>query len=125
MRKVKKALLELGFAEKDRYFQHEGCQWFVEFVSPPASVGNEPICEFSSVETKYGKIKLLRPVDSVKDRLTAYYHWNDKQSLEQAINICLEQDIDLSEVERWSLHEKQPEKFLIFLERLEKIKYSR
>jgi hypothetical protein len=31
----------------------------------------------------------------------------------------------LSEVERWSLHEKQPEKFRIFLERLEKIKHSR
>lgn len=34
MRKVKKALVELGFAEKDRYFHHEGCQYFVEFVSP-------------------------------------------------------------------------------------------
>lgn len=78
MRKVKKALLELGFAAKASYFQHENCQWFVEFISPPAAVGGEPISEFSSVETIYGRIKLLRPVDSVKDRLASYYHWNDK-----------------------------------------------
>lgn len=66
-------------------------------------MGNEYVRNFSSVETCFGKIKLLHPADSVRDRLGAYYHWNDKQGLEQAINICLEQDIDLSEVERWSI----------------------
>ena len=30
-------------------------------------------------------LKLLSPTDCVKDRLAAYYHWNDRQSLEQAI----------------------------------------
>lgn len=124
MRKVKRALLELEFTEKDGYFQHHGCQCFVEFVSPPAAVGNEAIREFSSINTVFGKIRLLHPVDSVKDRLSSFYHWNDKQGLEQAINICLEQDIDLSEVEKWSLLEKQPENFLIFIKRLEKAKLS-
>lgn len=122
MRKVKKALLEMGFTEKDRYFQHSGCPWFVEFVSPPAAVGNEYIRDFSTIETRFGKIKLLRPVDSVKDRLGAYYHWNDRQGLEQAINICLEQDIDFSEVERWSQSEGHAEKYKIFFERFKKIK---
>lgn len=121
-RKVKKALLELGFAEKARYFQHPGCPWFVEFVSPPAAVGNEFVRDFGSVETRFGKIKLLRPVDSVKDRLSAYYHWNDRQGLEQAINICLEQDIDLSEVERWSISEGYSEKYMAFLKHLNKAK---
>lgn len=90
MRKVKKALLEMGFTEKARYFQNPGCPWFVEFVSPPAAVGKEYVRDFGNVETRFGKIKLLRPVDSVKDRLGAYYQWNDRQGLEQAINICLE-----------------------------------
>src|SRR5664279_68997 len=61
MRKVKKALMELEFTEKARYFQHPGCPWIVEFVSPPAAVGNEYVREFSSIETCFGKIKLLRP----------------------------------------------------------------
>lgn len=122
MKKVKKALQEMGFTEKNKYFQHEGCPWFLEFVSPPIAVGNEPIREFNQVDTSFGKIKLLRPVDSVKDRLAGFYHWNDKQSLEQAINICLEQKIDLSEVERWSLQEGQLEKFRIFISRVKNIK---
>lgn len=122
MKKVKKALLEIGFIEKARYFQHLGCPWFVEFVSPPAAVGNEYVRHFGSVETCFGNIKLLRPVDSVKDRLGAYYHWNDRQGLEQAINICLEQDIDLSEIERWSVSEGYSEKYITFLDRLKKTK---
>lgn len=114
MRKVKKALLEMEFDEKAGYFQHPGCPWFVEFVSPPAAIGNEYVRDFGSVETRFGKIKLLRPVDSVKDRLSAFYHWNDRQGLEQAINICLELDIDFSEVERWSCSEGYAEKYAMF-----------
>lgn len=124
MRKVKKALLELGFIEKARYFHHEGCPWFVEFVSSPVAVGNEYVRNFGSVETRFGTIKLLRPVDSVKDRLGAFYHWNDRQGLEQAINICFEQDIDLAEVEHWSLAEGYQEKYKIFLERFKKTKFK-
>ncbi len=121
-RKVKKALLEMGFIEKARYFQHPGCPWIVEFVSPPVAVGNECVRDFGSVETLFGKIKLLRAVDSVKDRLGAYYHWNDRQGLEQAINICLEQNIDLSEVELWSTSEGYSKKYTAFLKRLNKAK---
>lgn len=121
MKKVKKVLRGLGFLEKNGYFQHEGCQWFIEFVSPPVAVGNEPIHKFSYIDTPFGKIKLLRSVDSVKDRLSSFYHWNDKQGLEQAINICVEQEIDLAEVERWSIQEKQKEKFSLFRKRLKEI----
>lgn len=122
MRKVKKALAEIGFIEKSGYFRHEGCQWFVEFVSPPVAVGNESVQKFNKVKTPLGTIKMLLPVDSVKDRLSSYYHWNDKQGLEQAINICLEQEIDLEELKRWSLQENHSGKFQIFMERLKKVK---
>ena len=57
----------------------------------------------------------------MKDRLAAYYHWDDKQGLEQAINICLEQDVASAEVERWSLQENQMKKFRIFVERLKRL----
>lgn len=103
---------------KKKYFQHEGCQWFVEFVSPPVAVGNEPIHEFNKIKTSLGMVKLLHPVDSVKDRLASFYHWNDKQGIQQAINICVEQKVDLVEVERWSIQEGYQEKFLFFMQRL-------
>lgn len=120
MKKVRKALLELEFSEKNGYFQHAGCPWFIEFVSPPIAAGNESIFEFSTLKTTLGEIKLLRPVDSVKDRLASFYHWSDKQGLEQAINICLEQEIDLAEVERWSVQESQEDKFSLFMDWLRK-----
>lgn len=121
MKKVKKALEELGFKEKQKYFKHEDCPWFVEFVSPPVAVGNEPIRDFNNVKTVLGIIKMLHPVDSVKDRLASFYHWNDKQGLEQAISICLEQEIDLGEIERWSINEKQEEKYQVFKKRVMQI----
>jgi hypothetical protein len=114
-RKVKRALAEMKFEEKAGYFQHKNCKWFIEFVSPPVAVGNESVQVFNSVKTAFGTIKMLRPEDSVKDRLSSFYHWNDKQGLEQAVDVCLEQKIDLREVEKWSLQEGQIEKFQTFM----------
>jgi hypothetical protein len=114
MKKVKSALIELGFTKKHKHYQHPECKWFIEFVSPPVAIGNEPIYEFNKIDTFLGTIKLLRPTDSVKDRLAAFYHWDDKQALKQAIEICREQDINLREVEDWSMKENQLEKFKAF-----------
>lgn len=112
----------MGFIEKANYFQHPGCSWFVEFVSPPAAVGNEYVRDFGSLETRFGQIRLMRPIDSVMDRLSAYYHWNDRQGLEQAINTCIEQSINLSEVEQWSRSEGHLKKYTLFLRELKKAK---
>ncbi len=120
MKNVRNALKDMEFIEKQKYFQHENCPWFIEFVSPPVAVGNEPIREFNTIKTSLGTIKLLRAVDSVKDRLAAYYHWGDQQGLKQAINICQEQDVNIAEVRRWSAQEDQQEKFKIFIKELKK-----
>jgi len=124
MSKVKKALAELGFFEKHKYFQHEHCPWLVEFVSPPVAVGKEVICKFSYLKTSFGTIKCLRPIDSVKDRLAAFYHWNDKQSLDQAIKICLEHKINFKKLEEWSINEGRFEKFQDFKARLKSTRSS-
>lgn len=116
LRKVKKVLAKLGFEQKAKYFRRSDCPWIVEFVSPPVAVGNEPIRDYSEVKTRLGTVKLLKVVDSVKDRLASYFHWNDRQGLEQALDICLEHDdIDLSEIESWSEAEGFPEKYQEFL----------
>lgn len=118
MRKVKKALIALGFQAKNRYFTHSECKWFVEFVSPPVAVGNQSITQFEQRVSRLGTICMLRPVDSVKDRLASYFHWNDRQGLEQAIDICLECAIDLNEVEEWSISEGHKEKYSSFISAL-------
>ena len=115
--KVKKVLKKYGFEYQSKYFIREECPWIVEFVSPPVAVGNEPIHRFSDMKTKMGTVKMLQPIDCIKDRLASFYHWNDRQGLEQALNVCLEvQSIDFAELSRWSKEEGAFEKFQQFLE---------
>ncbi len=122
LKDVKAAFKELGFQEKNHYFIHKNCPWVIEFVSPPIAVGNEPIHEFDEIKTPLGTIRLLRPEDSVKDRLASYFHWNDREAIFQAVSICLEQKVDLKEIESWSIREGFREKFQDFLDKLKKEK---
>lgn len=116
LNKVKKALKKYGFVEQAKYFSRNECPWIIEFVSPPIAVGSEPIHKYAKVKTKMGTIKMLRPIDSVKDRLAGFYHWGDRQSLEQAVSICTEMEkINLAELKRWSKAEGFPQEFEEFL----------
>jgi hypothetical protein len=116
--KLREALSEIGFSEESRYFQHPESQVIIEFPSGPLSVGQEPVKEIINLELATGTLRLISPTDCVKDRLAAYYHWQDRQCLEQAVLVAQAQDIDLGEVERWSRREgkitafRQVRKFL-------------
>ncbi|MFK5938387.1 MAG: hypothetical protein QM497_08325, partial [Sulfurimonas sp.] len=59
-------------------------------------------------------LRLLTPTDCVKDRLAAYYHWDDEQCLQQAIWVAKKNEFDLKSVQEWSEKEKSLEKFKIF-----------
>jgi len=83
-------------------------------------MGNEPLKGEQKLKMRLGTIILLTPTDSVKDRLAAYYHWNDPQALEQALMVAEAQRINLREVRRWSEEEGHAEKYLVFLKRLRK-----
>jgi hypothetical protein len=61
---------------------------------------------------------LLSPTDCVKDRLAAFFHWNDRQSLEQAVLVGKAQKIDMDDVGGWSKSEGNEEKFRVFEQRL-------
>ena len=65
---------------------------------------------------------MLTPTDCVKDRLASYYHWNDKQALDQALLVCNDKPkkIDIKEIQRWSKQENHLEKFEFFLDKLKK-----
>ena len=46
-------------------------------------IGDQRIEKVTQRKTAAGKLRLLSPTDRVKDRLAAFFHWNDRQSLEQ------------------------------------------
>ena len=101
-RELKKVLQEIGFSEKNRYFISSETDIFLEFPSGPPSVGKEPIKEVIVLNFPTGELRIISPTDCVKDRLAAYYHWGDRQSLEQALLVAKDNKVDLDELERWS-----------------------
>jgi hypothetical protein len=108
---IRKAMSELGFAEKGRYFVHTDTEFFVEFPKGPPSVGEEPVKEIIDLEETTGILRIISPTDCVKDRLTWFYHDNDKQCLDQAVLVAREHKIDISEIERWSAGEDKNDLF--------------
>jgi len=101
MKDIIPLLSEMGFRrESFRHFVRHGCPFFIEFVAPPAAVGDEPLKREKNLKTKLGMLVLMTPTDSVKDRLAAYYHWNDQQALEQAVMVAESQKIDLRDIKR-------------------------
>jgi len=124
-KRIRGILEGIGFRPEGRHFRHSDTPFIVEFLSPPLSVGEEPVKQILNIVENERKLKLLSPTDCVKDRLTAYYYWNDRPALEQAVLVSLSQSIDFKEIERWSSCEGMDIKFHIFLEELKKAKQAR
>ena len=120
IRKLKPVMSKLGFFQKStRHFEHQECRFFIEFPPPPVAIGHEVLMDrFNRIES----LVILTPTDSVKDRLAAYYHWNDQQSLDQALMVARKQKIKLSEIKKWSEGEQSLEKFNRFRYLLKKTK---
>ena len=91
---IEKALLELGFQREGRQFSRPDCPYLIDFVNPPIAVGNEPIHEFNTLKASTGSLHLLSPTDCIKDRLAAFFYWNDPQALEQAFMVAENHPID-------------------------------
>jgi hypothetical protein len=110
-RKISAIMMELGFQEEGRYFRHPHSKFFVEFPPGPLAIGEEPVSQIVEKKFSTGILKLISPTDCVKDRLSAYYHWGDQQSLLQATLVAQQHKIELNEIRRWSLSEGRLEEF--------------
>ncbi|WP_345969233.1 hypothetical protein WCX72_07635 [Sulfurimonas sp. HSL1-6] len=110
-KKIKRVMEALGFSEKERYFVHPDSHFFIEFPSGPLGVGDAPVEEIAELDTDAGVLRLLTPTDCIKDRLAAYYHWKDEQSLQQAVWVAQQNAFDLENVRKWSEAEGALEKF--------------
>lgn len=62
------------------------------------------------------------PTHSVMDRLAGYFHWYDKQNLDQALMIAKKHPIKIKDIESWAKSEGKIEEFKIFRERLSRYK---
>lgn len=113
-------LNKLGFHKKSgRHFENPDCNFFIEFPAPPLAIGNQPVDKLNILKNSLGKLYLLTPTDSVKDRLSGYFYWDDSQCLEQALMIAKNNKINLTKIRNWSKKENNLQKFKIFINKLQ------
>jgi hypothetical protein len=115
---IKSVMEKLGFQERGRYFANPETQFFVEFPDGPLSVGEEPVKEISEFELATGTLRVVSATDCVKDRLCAFYFWNDQQGLAQAVLVAESQNVDFKEIQRWSKVEGKEPEYEIFKKKL-------
>ncbi len=116
-KKINTAMLEIGFRESNRFFVHPDSKHFVEFPPGPLSVGDEPIREIIKIRYPTGILKVISPTECVKDRLSSFYFWDDRQSLDLAVSVARHRRVNLNEIKRWSKSIGQAEKLKVFLEK--------
>ncbi|HLA86605.1 MAG TPA: hypothetical protein VJL10_01155 [Anaerolineales bacterium] len=118
-REIKSVMEKIGFEEKGRYFSNPETHFFVEFPDGPLSVGDEPVKEISEFELSTGTLRVVSSTDCVKDRLCAFYFWNDQQGLAQAVLVAKSQNVDLKEIRRWSKAEGKEREYETFKSKLD------
>lgn len=108
---VEIALASVGFSRVGASYQHPRSSFFVEFPAGPLAIGDDDLVE--PVELRVGRavVLTLSATDSCRDRLAAFYFWNDRQSLNVAVKIARHGDVDLAAVRAWSTREQQAVKF--------------
>ncbi len=119
-RRIAEAMASLGFKGEGRMFSHPRTALFVEFPAGPLAIGDELIraTQVGEKRTAAGTIRLLTPTQCVMDRLAGYFHWNDLQSLDQAVMVASSQEISLAKLDAWAKREGASEKFRRFKRQL-------
>jgi hypothetical protein len=117
-RKLREAMMEIECYEEGKYFKHPDSRFFVEFPPGPLAIGEEPVSAIMEKKFSTGSLKVISPTDCVKDRLAAYYHWGDQQSLLQAVLVTKKQEVDIDEIRRWSMAEGKLTEFERIKDRL-------
>ncbi len=105
----------IGFRRTGNHFEHPRAAFFVEFPAGPLGIGAD--IDVRPVIYRVGRIdvRVLSATDSCRDRLAAFYHWNDRQSLITAVQIAIHRKINLKSIRAWSEREDASEKFSEFL----------
>ena len=103
------AMAAIGFTKQGRIFVSETTDITVEFPTAPITVGDETVTETTHVRNSAGTIPILKAGDVIKDRLAAYFHWQDKPSLVQALTLLARYTDELPSAETFCVTEGHPE----------------
>jgi len=109
------AMASVGFTPKRDRYLHLRARFYVEFPRGPLAIGGEYRIRPVTRSTLHGRVLMLSATDSCRDRLAAFYHWGDRQSLTVAAWIAARNRVNLATLRRWSTAEGAAEGFEQFV----------
>jgi hypothetical protein len=114
-------LKRLGYRRVGQDYKHADSRYPLEFPKGPLAIGDERIMSWETLRKDGLLLHVLTPTDSCRDRLAAFYFFDDRNSLEQARAIFAAQAerVDLDAIRRWSEKEGQKRRYQDFLRRIE------
>ena len=96
------ALAEVGFTRTGDRYRHPDVPYYVEFPAGPLGIGADLDITPVTVTRSGRRALALSATDSCRDRLAAFYHWNDRQSLKLAVDIAVRARVNRARIRRWS-----------------------
>lgn len=121
-RSLDAAMGSIGFTRDGDRYVHRRTPFFVEFPRGPLTIGTDVDIRPVRVEAAGGTTLVLSATDACRDRLAAFYHWADRQSLRVAVAIAVANRVNLTVIRRWSEREGAEAKFEEFRAELGKAK---
>jgi len=112
------AMEKIGFVRRGDRYVHARTRFYVEFPRGPLAIGNDYKIHPVNWTSAYGRTLILSATDSCRDRLAAFYHWGDRQSLRVAVRIAAANRVSLAKIRRWSIEEGAREGFEQFADQL-------
>lgn len=109
------AMASVGFKRVGNQYEHPEARFFVEFPAGPLGIGTDLHIHPIQYEIRGTTLSALSATDSCRDRLVAFYHWNDRQALRVAVTIARGHRVNLELIRRWSRKEGALAKFAEFL----------
>lgn len=119
------AMEAVDFHRSGNQYEHPRTRFFVEFPAGPLGIGAD--IDIRPVLFRIGKtaVRALSATDSCRDRLAAFYHWNDRQSLATAVRIAIHRRVKLKSIGAWSDREGESHKYSEFLQLLRETRAER
>lgn len=96
------AMASAGFRRVGKQYEHPHAPFFVEFPAGPLGIGTDVHIQPIEYRIKGSVVSALSATDSCRDRLVAFYHWNDRQALKVAVSIVRRHRVNLTVIRQWS-----------------------
>ena len=122
---VDEAMRSVEFTRRGNQYFHPEARFYVEFPPGPLSIAGD--YEIEPIEIRIGARSVLglSATDSCRDRLAAFFHWNDRPGLQAAVQIALRSKVDLERIREWSEGQGASARFQIFLEEILRVRRRR